>query len=151
DVGAVAHRPAGERGGVPAVLGLDDLQLGDARQRMREHVTLAGAGRGRSGVGHHEYTHRQTLRGELRATRSRPAAWPGLGLVRGLCARGLLRLRSAARTPVIVLQVLAIPVAYDIAFPAGRPAIGGPILAAVLAVLYLLFTPPAREALDRDI
>jgi hypothetical protein len=65
-------------------------------------------------------------------------------------ARGLLRLRPAARTPVVVLQLLAIPVAYSLAFQADRPGYGGPILLAALAVLYLLFTPPARAALDRE-
>jgi hypothetical protein len=72
-------------------------------------------------------------------------------VVLGLCTRGLLRLHPAARTPVVVLEILAIPVGYDIAFPAGRVAIGAPILFGALAVLYLLFTPPARAALDREI
>ncbi len=66
-----------------------------------------------------------------------------------LAARGLARLRPAARTPVIVLQLLALPVSYSLAFQAGRVEYGGPILLAALTVLYLLFTPPAREALDR--
>jgi hypothetical protein len=69
--------------------------------------------------------------------------------VLALGARGIYRLRPPARTPIVVLQVLAIPVAYSLAFQAGRVEYGGPILLAVLAVLYLLFTPPAREALDR--
>jgi hypothetical protein len=64
-------------------------------------------------------------------------------------ARGLLRLQPASRTPVVVLQILALPVAYSLAFQAGRVAYGGPMLVAALAVLYLLFTPPARSALDR--
>jgi hypothetical protein len=66
-----------------------------------------------------------------------------------LAARGLLRLRPAARTPVVVLQLLALPVSYSLAFQAGRVGYGGPILLAAVAVLYLLFTPPARSALDR--
>lgn len=69
--------------------------------------------------------------------------------VLGFAARGLLRLRPAARTPVIVLQLLALPVSYSLAFQAHRVGYGGPILVAALAVLYLLFTPPARAALDR--
>lgn len=64
-------------------------------------------------------------------------------------ARGLNRLSPAARTPVIVLQLLALPVSYSLAFQADRIAYGGPILVAALAVIYLLFTPPARAALDR--
>jgi hypothetical protein len=66
-------------------------------------------------------------------------------------ARGLLRLRPSARTPVVVLQLLALPVSYSLAFQAGLMDVGGPILVAALVVLYLLFTPPARAALDRDI
>jgi hypothetical protein len=66
-----------------------------------------------------------------------------------LCARGLLRLRPAARTPVIVIEALAIPVSYSLAFQAHRIVYGGPIMAGALAVLYLLFTPPARAVLDR--
>ena len=68
----------------------------------------------------------------------------------GLCARGLLRLRPAARTPVVVLQVLAVPVSYSLAFQAGRVGYGGPIFVAALAMLYLLFTPPVRAVLDRE-
>jgi hypothetical protein len=70
-------------------------------------------------------------------------------LVLYLCGRALLRVRPAARTPIIVLELLALPVGYSLAFQAGRIAYGGPILLAALAVLYLLFTPPAREALNR--
>ena len=70
--------------------------------------------------------------------------------VLGLCARGLVRRRSSARTPVVVLQLLALPVGYSLAFQAGRVGYGGPVLLAAVTVLYLLFTPPAREALDRD-
>lgn len=65
-------------------------------------------------------------------------------------ARGLLRCQPGARTPIVVLQVLAIPVAYSLGFQAGRLAVGGPMLLAALAVLYLLFTPPSRAALDRE-
>ena len=68
-----------------------------------------------------------------------------------LGARSLLRLRPGARTPMVVLQLLALPVAYSLAFEAGRAAWGGPILVGALAVLYLLFTPPVRAALERDL
>jgi hypothetical protein len=66
-----------------------------------------------------------------------------------LGARGLIRLSPAARTPVLVLEILAIPVSYSLAFQADRVTYGGPILVAAIAVIYLLFTPPARAALDR--
>jgi hypothetical protein len=71
-------------------------------------------------------------------------------VVLGLGARGLFHLRPAARTPVVVLQLLALPVSYSLAFQAGRYDYGGPILLAALAVLYLLFTPPVRAVLDRE-
>jgi hypothetical protein len=71
--------------------------------------------------------------------------------VLALAARALLRLRPAARSPVVVLQLLALPVSYSLWFQAGRIGYGAPIMLAALAVLFLLFTPPAREALDRDI
>lgn len=67
-----------------------------------------------------------------------------------LGARGLLLLRPAARTPMVVLQLLAVPVSYSLAFQAGRIEYGAPILVAALAVLYLVFTPPARAALERE-
>jgi hypothetical protein len=41
-------------------------------------------------------------------------------------------------------------VSYSLAFQAGRVAYGGPVLVAAVTVLYLVFTPPAREALDRE-
>ena len=49
-------------------------------------------------------------------------------VVLALCARGLMLLRYAARTPVIVLQLLALPVGYSLAFQAGRVGYGGPVL-----------------------
>ena len=66
-----------------------------------------------------------------------------------LGARGLLRLRPAARTPIVVLEVLAVPVGYQLAFDSERPEWGWPVLLVALAVLYLLFTPPVRAVLDR--
>jgi hypothetical protein len=66
-----------------------------------------------------------------------------------LCARGLLRLRPSARTPVVLIQLLTLPVTYSLALQAGHLLVGGPILVAALAVLALLFTPSARHALDR--
>lgn len=72
------------------------------------------------------------------------------GLLLGFCARGLWRRQPGARTPAVVLQLLALPVSYTMAFQAGRYGYGGPILVAALAVLYLLFTPPVRAVLDRE-
>jgi hypothetical protein len=67
-----------------------------------------------------------------------------------LGARGLARLRPAARTPVVVLEVLTLPVGYSLAFDSDRPEWGAPILLSALVVLYLLFTPPVRAVLDRE-
>jgi hypothetical protein len=69
--------------------------------------------------------------------------------VLGLGARGLVGLRPAARTPVVVLQVLAVPVAISLV-QADQQRYGAPILIVAVAVVYLLFTPPARAALDRE-
>jgi hypothetical protein len=69
----------------------------------------------------------------------------------GACVRALLRLRPAARTPVVVIELLALPVSYTLAFQADRVGYGAPILLSALAVIYLLFTPPVREILDRSI
>jgi hypothetical protein len=78
------------------------------------------------------------------------AAFPLVGaVILVLCARGIGRLSPGARTPIVLIQLLALPVSFDLAFQAGLVAYGGPILIAALAVLYLLFTPAARAALDR--
>ena len=69
----------------------------------------------------------------------------------GVCVRSLLQLRPAARTPVVVVELLVLPVSYTLAFQADRVAYGAPILLSALAVIYLLFTPPVREVLDRSI
>ena len=66
-----------------------------------------------------------------------------------LCGRGLLRLRPAARSPVILVQLLAVPVGYSLGIQAGRPLVGVPILLVAIAVLVLLLLPSSRQALDR--
>lgn len=66
-----------------------------------------------------------------------------------LCARGIWQLRSAARTPIVFIQLLSLPVAFDLAFQAGLVAYGIPMLVVALTVLYLLFSPGARLVLDR--
>ncbi|MDQ2837546.1 MAG: hypothetical protein M3Y42_08205 [Actinomycetota bacterium] len=66
-----------------------------------------------------------------------------------LCARGLVALRPSARSPIVLLELIALPVGFDLGFQGGRLAIALPILVVALAVLVLLFTPTAREALDR--
>ncbi len=67
------------------------------------------------------------------------------------CGRGMLALRPATRTPVVVLELLALPVSYSLGFQAGLVAYGAPIMFSALAVLYLVFTPASRTALDREL
>lgn len=87
---------------------------------------------------------------------SYPAALLGAGLalggaaLLGAAARGIVRGSSGARSPAIVLELLALPVGYSLAFQAGLVGYGGPILLSAVAVLYLFFTPAAREAMDRE-
>jgi hypothetical protein len=64
-------------------------------------------------------------------------------------ARGILRGSSAARSPVVVIELLWLPVAYSLTFTSDQPLYGAPLLVTAVAVLYLLFTPAAREMLDR--
>ena len=66
-----------------------------------------------------------------------------------LCARGLLALRASASTPALLLELLALPVTYDLGFQAGRYLIAIPIMAAAIAVILLLLSAPTRRALDR--
>ena len=72
-----------------------------------------------------------------------------VGLAAGVlaaAARGLWRLASWARGPVVALQIFLGILAYTAAFQADRPEIGVPVLALVGLVLYLLATPEARLA-----
>jgi len=68
-----------------------------------------------------------------------------------LCGRGLLGLRSTARSPLVLLEVIALPVGYSLGIQAGRLLVGLPVLLSALAVLVLLATPTAREALNRPL
>ena len=68
-----------------------------------------------------------------------------------LCGRGLLGLRPSARSPILLLELLALPVGFSLGIQAGRLLAGIPVLVSALAVLALLFTPTARAALDRTI
>ena len=66
-----------------------------------------------------------------------------------LCARGLDRQRPSARSPIVLVELIALPVGYDLGFQAGRYAVSLPILIVAIAILVLLFTPTTRQALDR--
>jgi hypothetical protein len=81
-------------------------------------------------------------------------AWSDAGfallgvLVLLYAARGLSYRQSAIRTPLLVLEVLALPVGYSL-FQAGRWQYGGPVVLGAVVVAALLLTRPARTALDR--
>ena len=69
------------------------------------------------------------------------------GVLLLLLGRAVGRARAWARTPVMVLQLLALPVGYTLAFPSGQPLYGIPVLLLAVAELYLLFAPESRAAL----
>ena len=62
--------------------------------------------------------------------------------------RALAQARAWARSPVMVLQILALPVGYTLAFPSGQPQYGVPVLVLAAAELYLLFAPESRAVFD---
>jgi hypothetical protein len=62
------------------------------------------------------------------------------------CARGLWRVASWARGPVVALQLIFGLIGYTAAFQGGAPQVGVPVLAAAAVELYLLATPEARLA-----
>ncbi len=64
-------------------------------------------------------------------------------------ARSLVALRRWARSPVVVLQLIALPIGYNLIHPSGRLELGVPVLVLAVAVLVLLATADARAALDR--
>ncbi|MEO6701117.1 MAG: hypothetical protein ABIP57_06420 [Jatrophihabitantaceae bacterium] len=70
-------------------------------------------------------------------------------VVLAVCARGLLELRPSARSPIVLVQVLALPVGYSLGIQAGRALVGVPIMLVALAVLILLLQRSSRTALDR--
>jgi len=59
-------------------------------------------------------------------------------------ARELSRAALWSRGPVVVIQILTLPVGYSLAAGSGQPWYGIPLLAAAATVLYLLFTPESR-------
>ena len=69
-----------------------------------------------------------------------------------LLARSLRALRPAARSPVVVVQLVALPVGWTLASTNGRPEVGVPVLVLAAAVLVLLFgTAGARDSLARHV
>jgi hypothetical protein len=69
-----------------------------------------------------------------------------------LLARGLRALKPPTRSPVVAVQIVALPVGWTLTSTNGRPEIGVPILVIAAAVLVLLFgTAEARNSLARDL
>lgn len=67
-------------------------------------------------------------------------------------ARKLRELRPPARSPVVAVQVVALPIGWTLTTTNGRPEIGLPVLAVAVAVLVLLFgSAEARDSLARDL
>ena len=78
------------------------------------------------------------------------AAFAALGgVLLAVLARAVLRVRKAARSPVVVVQLIMLPIGWNLIHPSGRPEFGVPVLAVAVAVLALLATPAARTALER--
>jgi len=67
-------------------------------------------------------------------------------------ARKLRELKPAARSPVVAVQLVGLPIGWTLTSTNGRPEIGVPVLAVAAGVLLLLFgTAAARDALARDL
>jgi hypothetical protein len=66
--------------------------------------------------------------------------------VLALAARGLWRVASWSRGPVVALQIFLGLLGFTTAFTYGQPLIGLPVLALVVVELYLLATPESRLA-----
>ena len=64
-----------------------------------------------------------------------------------LVARGLAAARRWARAPAVVVNLLVLPVAFDLV-RGGRWYVGLPLLLGALVVLVLLFAPSTDAALE---
>lgn len=65
-------------------------------------------------------------------------------------ARSIAALHKWARSPLVVLQLIALPIGYNLINPSGRPELGVPVLVLAVATLVLLGTADARAALERS-
>jgi hypothetical protein len=72
----------------------------------------------------------------------------GVGVMLESCARGLGGDRIGARTPIIMVQLLALPVGYSLGIQAHEFGYGIPVLVVAIAVLVLMFSPSARARLQ---
>lgn len=80
------------------------------------------------------------------------AAWmAGFGVILLAISVNLVRGRHGARTPAIVAQLLLLGVCWYATGPSSQPAYGVPAGVFCVAILVLLFCPPAlRWATGRD-
>nr|WP_218859725.1 hypothetical protein [Petropleomorpha daqingensis] len=99
------------------------------------------------------YVTLRTLTGDAQSDKS---AW-GLVLFALLgavllaaCARGLWRLASWSRGPVVAVQLILGALGLTAAFSYQHPEVGIPMLVPVAVSLYLLATPEARLAFFRS-
>jgi hypothetical protein len=64
----------------------------------------------------------------------------------------LRQIKPPARSPVVAVQIVALPIGWTLATDNGRPEIGIPVLVVAVAVVALLFaTAEARDSLARDL
>ncbi|MFJ6072389.1 hypothetical protein ACIQFU_16325 [Streptomyces sp. NPDC093065] len=71
-----------------------------------------------------------------------------LALLPLLAARGLIRLRGWSRGPAVITQIMALPVAYNMAGADGLAVPAGVVLGVLaLTALYLLINPETTLAL----
>lgn len=77
------------------------------------------------------------------------SALGGLLLIR--MAVALWKVEVWPRVPVIVLQLIFVPVGWSIAFKLGNTAVGVPMLVLAVSLLVLLFSAPVREGYGRDV
>jgi hypothetical protein len=72
----------------------------------------------------------------------------GGAAVLALSARGLFAAKRAARTPLLVMELLAIPVGYSLGFEAHRVSYGLPIFVGAVLVIALIFSPAVNKLID---
>lgn len=83
------------------------------------------------------------VRGATGPTLATAVWFGGAGMVLIAVGVNLVRGRHGARVPALVAQILLLGVAWYAAGPSSRPAYGVPAAAFCVAVLVLLFCPPA--------
>ena len=84
-------------------------------------------------------------------------AWSNAGIALAAAAglvsiaRGLTYLNKAVRTPLLVIELLCVPIGFDLIVEAGRWELGAPVLVTAVVVTGLLFTRAARACFERSL